>query len=85
VTAGAEVAASELEELALDKLTRVLGASAGPRVFLEAMRELGLTRLETADQLHALAAIITRRGGFEGAVGGLLAVAAVMRGATGRS
>lgn len=77
--------ASELQALALSKLTRVLGEVAGRRVFDEILATTGTKRLETAQDLYAFAEALAKRGGFEGALGGMLAVAAVMRGAAGRS
>lgn len=73
----------DMTELALTRLTRVLGASAGRRVFDETLTEAGLAKLTTADDLYLFAGILSNRGGFEGAVGGMLAVTAVMRGAAG--
>lgn len=74
---------SEVEELALSKLSRVLGAANGRRIFDEVLRQMGVKRLVTPDDLYAFADALTRQGGFEGAVGGLLGVTAVMRGASG--
>jgi hypothetical protein len=73
---------SELDELALGKLTRVLGESGGQRVFDETLADVGLTKIGSANDLYVFAGALTRRSGFEGAVGGLLSVAAVMRGAS---
>lgn len=73
--------APELEELAMGKLTRVLGHTGGRRVFDETLAEVGLGQITTADELYVFAGALSRRSGFEAAVGGLLSVAAVMRGA----
>jgi hypothetical protein len=43
-----------------------------------------LTAIESADELHAFGEQLVKRGGIESAVGALLGVAAVMRGASGR-
>ena len=71
----------ELEELARGKLARVLGEAKALRVFGETLALAGLEGIETPSDLHAFGAVLARRGGFEGAIGGLLSVAAVMRGA----
>jgi hypothetical protein len=75
-------AGEDLEELALGRLSRVLGNATARRVFDDALAEVGLKRIQTPDELYALSGALSRRGGFEGAVGGLLAVAAVLRGAS---
>lgn len=72
-----------LGELARDKLVRILGKSQGDRVFDETLSELGIRSIDDADQLYVFGETIAKRGGFEAAVGRLLGVAAVMRGATG--
>ncbi|MDB4932918.1 MAG: hypothetical protein JWM10_5402 [Myxococcaceae bacterium] len=77
-------AAPALRDLALAKLTRVLGAERGRRVYDEVLAEAGLAAVGSADDLYAFSACLSRRGGFEAAVGGLLGVAAVLRGASAR-
>jgi hypothetical protein len=75
------VAADDLSALALAKLSRVLGPERGGRVFAETLAAARMTTLSTADDLYAFAEHLSRRGGIEAAVGGLLSVAAVIRGA----
>jgi hypothetical protein len=75
---------SPFTALALEKLARVLGPARGRRVFDETLLLMGKSDLLTADDLHLFAEHLTRKGAFEGAVGGLLGVAAVMRGAKAR-
>jgi hypothetical protein len=70
-------------QFALEKLTRVLGPERGHHIYQETLEAVGLTDLRTADELHAFAQRLSSRGGFEAAVGGLLSVAAVLRGARG--
>lgn len=70
-------------ELARDKLVRVLGKEQGTRVFDDTLRTLGASSIDTADQLYAFGETVSERAGFEAAVGRLLSVAAVMRGAAG--
>ncbi|MEO7329870.1 MAG: hypothetical protein ABI193_14930 [Minicystis sp.] len=74
---------SVFSELALSKLTHVLGDERGRRVFHETLIRSGLTDLRTADDLFAFAQHLSRSTGFEAAVGGLLSVAALLRGAVG--
>ncbi len=84
MTEATGVADPELESLALGKLTRVLGEQRGRRLFEETLQQVGLAAVRTADHLYAIGAALSKRGGIEGAVGGLISVAAVMRGAAGR-
>ena len=71
----------DLDEVALEKLRRVLGQEPGDRLFAEVLTEMQLDRLQTPQQLYAFGEIIARRPGFEAAVGRLIAIAAVVRGA----
>lgn len=73
-----------LAALARDKLARVLGEGNGHRVFGETLAAMKLDDLRSADELYAFGEHLTARGGFEAAVGRLLSVAAVMRGAKGK-
>ncbi len=72
---------AEWHEVALAKLTRVLGAERGAHEMRATLHEIGLTTLSSAEDLHAFAQAFVARGGFAGAVGGLLSVHAVMHGA----
>lgn len=71
-----------LSELALDKLTRVLGDEKGRRVYGAVLLEAGLREIRTANDLYLFSERLSRHGGFEAAVGGMLGVAAVLRGAS---
>ncbi len=73
-----------LRDLAMQKLARVLGEEHASRVFAEALRDAGISAIATADDLHTFAQALIARGGMEAAVGGLLSVAAVVRGAGSR-
>jgi hypothetical protein len=73
-----------LGELARSKLVRILGTEQGERVFAETLVSMQLQTIESADQLYAFSERLVARGGMEAAVGALLGVAAVMRGAGGR-
>lgn len=72
------------EDLALEKLTRVLGPTHGRRVFTETLSIAALGGIHSADDLYLFGETLARRGGFEAAVGTMLGVAAVLRGAAGR-
>jgi hypothetical protein len=71
-----------LSELALGKLERVLGPTQGKRVYRETLTALGLSDLQTPDDLYRFGQCLARQGAIHGAVGGLLTVAAVLRGAS---
>lgn len=69
-----------LRDLAWAKMARVLGSDRATQLLRQLTGELG-TDLRTPDDLLALADRMKRMHGFEGAVGGMLGVAAVLRGA----
>lgn len=75
---------NELAQIALEKLVRVLGETRGRRVFAEALAGLRLSELATAQDLYEVGKFVSGKGGMEAAVGGLISVAAVVRGATPR-
>lgn len=68
--------------LAREKLARVLGPERGARVFEATLAATKVAVLHTPDDLYRFAEHLTKSGGIESAVAGLLSVAAVMRGAT---
>jgi hypothetical protein len=80
-TAGRETRRDDWHHVAQDKLTRVLGANAGPATMREVLLEIGTARLESAEDLRRFASALSRRGGFAGAIAGLLSVHAAMYGA----
>lgn len=65
----------------MEKLSRVLGAARAQQLYAETLALLRLPELRTADDLHAFGEVLARKGGFEAAVGSMLCVAAVLRGA----
>lgn len=69
-----------LHRLALDKMSSVLGPDRARRLMERLLAKLGLA-LDTPQELMRFADELTRMGGFEGAVGAMLGVQAVMRGA----
>jgi hypothetical protein len=73
----------DIRRLALEKMSAVLGRAQAERLLAQITSGLQM-ELHTADDLHAFAAELTKRGGFEGAVGAMLGVRAVMLGARGK-
>lgn len=71
----------DLRQLALGTMERVLGREPAARILARLLDELGV-QLRSADELMVLSQRMVRLGGFEGAVGAMLGVSAVMRGAT---
>jgi hypothetical protein len=78
---GARASEPSLAQLALDKLTRVLGAVQAQRVFGQTLAAAQLADIRTPDELYTFGDQLSKHGGFEAAVGRLLTVAAVIRGA----
>lgn len=72
---------SAIAQLTRDKLVKVLGADKAERVAREVLDEIGLPELATADDLLRFARALEKRGGFESALGAMLSVQAVLRGA----
>jgi len=70
-------------DFALEKLTSVLGGDRAQRIYLETLARSRLTDIRTADDLYAFGQQLSTRGGFEAAVGEMLSVAAILRGAIG--
>ena len=68
-------------DVALDKLTRVLGKNRARTLMADTLREADLVSLDSPRDLQRFARILIEAGGFAGAVGGLLSVHAVMYGA----
>jgi hypothetical protein len=71
-----------LAKFAMEKLVRVLGDSLAKRVFADTLREAGLLEIQTADDLYRFGEKLSMKEGFAAAVGALLTVSAVIRGAT---
>lgn len=68
-------------EIATEKLTRVFGEVRGQQLLERAMARARVDAIETADDLLKVARALEVGGGFEGAVGAMLGVSAVMLGA----
>ncbi len=71
----------DFSALALSKLTRILGDQRGAWLYDQIVASMKVDRLSTPEDLYAFAAHLSARGGMDGAVGGMLSVAAVLRGA----
>ena len=74
----------ELHQLALDKMSAVLGPTRARHLMERILGRLGI-ELRTPRDLMRFAEELTALGGFEGAVGAMLGVVAVVRGATPRA
>ncbi len=70
----------ELHDLALGKMTRILGHERAHRLMSGILASLGI-ELRDADELLRFSKELSKLGGFEGAVGAMLSVRAVMSGA----
>lgn len=75
---------SPWNDVAITKLSNVLGRARAEDVMSAALSEIGLPALTSADDLYRFARRLARAGGFVAAVGGLLSVHAVIHGATER-
>lgn len=71
---------TEFHRLAYDKLATVLGADKARLIQQQILAELDI-ELQTAQELYQFSQSLTRMGGFEGAVGAMLGVTAIIRGA----
>lgn len=76
------IAADRFRELARAKMTRVLGEKRAQHLMSQIMASLGVDLCD-ADELLRFADALSKFGGFEGAVGAMLSVQAVMHGAAG--
>ncbi len=72
-----------LARFALSKMSNVLGADRARQLYKDIIDDPGRT-VETPEELFVLGEELRRLGGFEAAVGAMLQVNAVMRGARGR-
>jgi len=77
-------AGSDFHALALSRLTRALGPSAGPSCAQEVLAQLGLAQLKTPADLLRFANQLLGRGGLTELVGLSLKVTALLRGARER-
>ena len=70
----------DLHALVVQKLSKVFGASRARELLGDVLRETGLERVVSIDDLVRVAEALQTRGGFEATVGAMLAVQAAMRG-----
>ncbi len=81
MTDAASKAPCKFHELALTKMTRILGERRANRLMGQILASLNI-ELRGPDELLRFAAELSKLGGFEGAVGAMLSVQAVMNGAS---
>ncbi len=74
----------KFRDLALTKMTRILGEKRAHVLMDQLLSTLGV-ELRDADELLQFAIELSKLGGFEGAVGAMLSVQAVMHGAVGET
>lgn len=70
--------ATNWHEVALAKLTSVMGPAAGRQLAASVLAELQLDALSSPAELRLFAAALSTRGGFAGAVAALLTLHAAM-------
>jgi hypothetical protein len=75
-----EQGSATFDDVARQKLSRVLGPARGATLMGEVLAEIGVAALATPDDLMRFARALSRRGAFEGAVGAMLGVQAAMAG-----
>ncbi len=73
--------ATPWDQLARTKLAKVLGDTEAEYVMGDALKQLNLVSLSSADDLYSFAQNLSRRVGFVATVGALLSLTAVLRGA----
>ena len=76
------IASTQLEELVLSKMVRVLGQEKAAILLEETMAGVGLRQLNTVQELLAVSNVLIKGGGFPSVVGRSLKVYAILRGAT---
>ncbi len=70
--------ATNWHEIAIAKLTSVMGPSAGQHLATSVLEELGLVSLSSSAELRCFATALATRGGFASAVAALLTLHAAM-------
>lgn len=83
MTAGDSTIKPGPHELATEKLTKVLGRARASEVMGRVLTKLQIAQLRTPEELHRFSIALLDEGGFEGAVGGLLGLQAILLGAKG--
>jgi hypothetical protein len=77
--------AGDWDELARSKLVRVLGVSEGELVFEQTLRKLRVQRLHSANDVYRFAQVLKEQAPVVAAVGAMLALSAVIKGASPRT
>ena len=72
---------TDWDDLARTKLARVLGPSEGEVVFARTIGKLGKHRLRNADEVYQFAQLLKQETPVIAAIGSMLALSAVIRGA----
>ncbi len=72
---------TDWDDLARTKLVRVLGVSEGEAVFTRTLTKLGKRQLRVADDVYQFAQILQTDAPVIAAIGSMLALSAVIRGA----
>ena len=75
-------ASGDPHEFAVTSLVHVLGAEVAAAVMSSVLAEVGIRRITNPHELLAFGRALQTRGGFEGATGAMLAVEALLRGAS---
>ena len=75
------ITGTDWDDLARTKLVRVLGASEGEVVFQRTLTRLGKRQLRVADDVYQFAQILQKDTPVIAAIGSMLALSAVIRGA----
>ncbi|MEO7329807.1 MAG: hypothetical protein ABI193_14610 [Minicystis sp.] len=74
---------SRWRDVALAKLSNVIGQAESERVLAQALQQIRMESFETADDLYRVGSALAALEGFVGTVGALLRLHAVMHGAVG--
>lgn len=83
MTAADQPRTVDFRQLALEKMSSVLGEGRARTLLKQICQEIAVP-LASAEELSRFAAELSKLGGFEGSVGALLSVRAVMFGARSR-
>lgn len=74
---------SGMHDAARTKLDKVLGAEKARVVLADGLKQCRMASIDTPDDLFRFARVLETQGGIVATIGALLALHAVMRGATG--
>ncbi len=74
---------SGMHDAAWTKLEKVLGPAKAQIALATGLKQAGMSAISTPDDLFRFARVLETQGGIVGTIGALLALHAVMRGASG--